>query len=146
MLYLTLPQLVDTVAIPDQRQTERYDDNGPLSSRAGKRLSSDFAKYRPVSLRMVGFHPQNGLSWQNDSPRLSHDAVGAQFPHLGLAHPEAAENLGVVLAELGGDGAHPHTLADLDRVRMCGTSPKSESLANCTRPRWRTCGSANICP
>jgi hypothetical protein len=49
--------------------------------------------------------------------------------HLGLDHPEAAEDLGVMLAELGGDAAHPHALADLDRVPMCGTSPNSASLA-----------------
>ena len=30
-------------------------------------------------------------------------------------------------------------------AQMCGTSPNSGSLACCTRPRWRTCGSAN-CP
>jgi hypothetical protein len=26
-----------------------------------------------------------------------------------------AQDFGIVLAELGGDGAHPHALADLDR-------------------------------
>ena len=46
--------------------------------------------------------------------RLQH-ALGAQILHLRLAEAEPAEDLGVVLAELGGDGAHPHTLADLDR-------------------------------
>src|SRR5215472_8713684 len=35
--------------------------------------------------------------------------------HLLRADPEAAEDLGVVLAELGRHGAHPNTLADLDR-------------------------------
>jgi hypothetical protein len=34
----------------------------------------------------------------------------------GLGHAELAEDLGVVLAELWGDGAHPHILADLDRA------------------------------
>ena len=62
-----------------------------------------------------------------------------------MADPEAAKDLGVVLSEFGGDIADPHTLADLDRVRMCGTSPNSGSLAYCVSPRWRTCGSANSC-
>ena len=39
----------------------------------------------------------------------------AQLRHLVFAEPEPAEDLGVVLAELGGDGAHPHTFADFDR-------------------------------
>ena len=75
----------------------------------------------------------------------SQHALGAELLNLRLRHPEAAEDFGVVLAELGGDIAHPYTLTDFDRVRMCGTSPNSASLAYCTSPRWRTCGSANIC-
>src|SRR6202023_1985029 len=45
----------------------------------------------------------------------SQRALSAQPLHLRFAHPEPAEDLGIVLAELGGDGAHPYTLADLDR-------------------------------
>src|SRR6516225_3060749 len=69
----------------------------------------------------------------------------ANFRNSASAHSKAAEDFRVVLAELGGDGAHPHTLPILIGVRMCGTSPNSGSFAYCTRPRWRTCGSANIC-
>jgi hypothetical protein len=45
-------------------------------------------------------------------------ACGESHPqslNLRLAEAEPAEDLGIVLAELGGDGAHPHALADLDR-------------------------------
>src|SRR5271167_4408026 len=45
----------------------------------------------------------------------SHYAFGAKPIYFPLADTEAAEDFGVVLAELGGDGAHPHSLADLDR-------------------------------
>src|SRR5712671_6331236 len=36
----------------------------------------------------------------------SHYAFGAKLIYLRFTHPEPAEDLGVVLAELGGDGAH----------------------------------------
>src|SRR6266700_1820891 len=39
----------------------------------------------------------------------------AQLLHFCLGHAETAEDLGVVLTELWGDGAHPHAPADLDR-------------------------------
>jgi len=42
-------------------------------------------------------------------------ALGSQVPHLRFAHPEAAEDFGVVLAELRGDRAHAHARADLHR-------------------------------
>src|SRR6516162_3617568 len=56
-----------------------------------------------------------GPARQTDFSQPSHYAFLAQFPHICLRHPEAAKALGVVLAELGGDIAHPHTLADPDR-------------------------------
>jgi hypothetical protein len=40
---------------------------------------------------------------------------GAQILHLRRAEAEPAEDFGIALAELGGDGAHPHALAYLDR-------------------------------
>src|SRR6516165_10833745 len=42
-------------------------------------------------------------------------AAGAQSGHFHLAYAEPAKDLGIVLSELRGDGAHPHPLADLDR-------------------------------
>src|SRR6266478_8519478 len=45
----------------------------------------------------------------------SHYAFGAKLIYLRFTQAEPAEDFGVVLAELRGDGAHPYTLADLDR-------------------------------
>src|ERR1700726_2389047 len=42
-------------------------------------------------------------------------APRAQLLHLAFTHAEPAEDFGVVLAELGCDGAHAHAIADLDR-------------------------------
>jgi hypothetical protein len=52
---------------------------------------------------------------RNITTEASDCASGSQFPQLDLAHTKAAKDLGIVLAELGGDCADPHTLADLDR-------------------------------
>jgi hypothetical protein len=42
--------------------------------------------------------------------------LGSQPLHFRLGHPEKAENLGIVLAELGGDGPYPHPFTDPDRA------------------------------
>src|SRR5260370_23760193 len=63
-------------------------------------------------------HPdstQSGCRGKITRRRDSQHAFRAQPLHLWLAHADAAENFGVVLAELGGDSAHPHALADFDR-------------------------------
>jgi hypothetical protein len=43
------------------------------------------------------------------------DAAGPQFFHLRVADAEVAEDIGIVLAQLRGDRAHPHPYADPDR-------------------------------
>jgi hypothetical protein len=44
-----------------------------------------------------------------------HKTPRAQFPHPSLGYAEAVEDFGIVLAELGDDGAHLHVIADPDR-------------------------------
>src|SRR5271165_5040996 len=46
----------------------------------------------------------------------SQHALDAQLLYLPVGHSEAAEDFGIVLADLGGDGAHPYAVADLDRA------------------------------
>src|SRR6516225_12475625 len=78
------------------------------------RAASRFIHGSVMGPRMVSV-PKLGAGLQH--------APLVQALHLGLDHPEAAEDLGVMLAELGGDAAHPHALADLDRVPCAGPRP-----------------------
>ena len=72
-----------------------------------------FEPSRGCRARFPSWHQAN-CQGKNYSPRDSQNASAAQFPHPGLGHAEPAKYLGVVLAELRGDGAHPHTVAEFD--------------------------------
>ena len=79
-----------------------------------------------------------GIGAQAPLQRLQY-ALLSQPSHLGFAEPEPAEDLGILLAELRGERAHPHTLADLDRgadVRDVAQFGVDKITYRCTfRPR-----------
>jgi hypothetical protein len=94
--------------------------------------------------RKVGCRHQAGCEGKI-SRRGVHNTPQACVSHMAVSVTARRPKISALCWPSLGATVRTRTLSPiLIGVQMCGTSPNSVSLAYCTRPRWRTCGSANI--
>src|SRR6266436_7876226 len=86
--------------------TTRPDGTGPAAIDAVAPKISAATNSEPVNARRRHKPLSEFIAYPSPS-NLQH-APGAQLLHFSLCHSEPAKDLGIVLAELWGDGAHAH--------------------------------------